>query len=668
MPKGLWLLIPAIFIDGLQFALSMATLIIPGGLFIGMALSVCLSITVGGGLIVAAIFSGVFSVRLLTALLEVVPGVNIFPVWTLAVGLALWKANHKTHRAPVTPKLAANDNAPQPAPDIRPARQKTALVAAVMLMLLPLTFAHAQTLPEPIQFVVSPELPQPFERVVLEAQGVGSYLGDSLITWQVDGKTTLTGAGERSFSFSVGGIGSITRVRVVVESSREGTIVREFVFRPSAVTLVWEADTTVPPLYRGKALYSAGSPLRVVAYPTVVVGGSRVAASSLSFKWERGGEPVVSYSGTGRSVYSFLGDQLQPQEVISVDVYFGAALVARGSTVIPATPPQLLFYERDPLRGVLYDRALLGGVSLGAREVTLRAEPYYFSNDSMRAGLLVYEWKLGDSVVGGPESAQGVLTLRQTGEGAGQGSVEVSLQNNDPDALVQSASALLRIFFGGQSDSGLSSFLGAALGLLAQNTNPPAFCTGGNCTYTALEPLPGLPNVYGPGTQGSFTNLIGNVLTILLALGAIVAVGVLVVGGVTYMFSDVVVKKSGAIKHIQNALWAILILAGSWLILNTVNPQLVTFSLTFNPTGPAATSAAPQTQDALSTFLNNPERGVPSGTLRGTYELGSSVLDAQSRTNLQGFTENCLLGGGVMKVSGSDGINYTDYTCYKPTI
>ena len=534
-----------------------------------------------------------------------------------------------------------------------------------------LLFAHvawAQAMPDPVQYAVAPETPGPGERVLIQTQGVGSFLGNATITWTQDGVVTKKGVGEQSYSFVAPALGQSTTVRVSIDSSSQGALGRTFTFTPSLVNLMWEADTTVPPLYRGKPLYSAGSPLRVVAYPTVVVGGSRVAASSLSFKWERGGEPVVSYSGTGRSVYSFLGDQLQPQEVISVDVYFGAALVARGSTVIPATPPQLLFYERDPLRGVLYDRALLGGVSLGAREVTLRAEPYYFSNDSMRAGLLVYEWKLGDSVVGGPESAQGVLTLRQTGEGAGQGSVEVSLQNNDPDALVQSASALLRIFFGGQSDSGLSSFLGAALGLLAQNTNPPAFCTGGNCTYTALEPLPGLPNVYGPGTQGSFTNLIGNVLTILLALGAIVAVGVLVVGGVTYMFSDVVVKKSGAIKHIQNALWAILILAGSWLILNTVNPQLVTFSLTFNPTGPAATSAAPQTQDALSTFLNNPERGVPSGTLRGTYELGSSVLDGASRTNLQGFTENCLLGGGVIKVSGSDRINYTDYTCYKPTI
>ena len=119
-----------------------------------------------------------------------------------------------------------------------------------------------------------------------------------------------------------------------------------------------------------------------------------------------------------------------------------------------------MLYNRDPLRGELLDRALQGQVRLAAKEVTLQAEPYFFANSSKKNGSLVWEWTLNGGEVVGPESAQGILTLRQTGTGAGSAAVSVALQNNDSDKFIQAAGAALQLTFGAQTGNLISNFFG----------------------------------------------------------------------------------------------------------------------------------------------------------------------------------------------------------------
>ncbi len=322
------------------------------------------------------------------------------------------------------------------------------------IALLTPAIAGAQFAPEPIQYVISPEVPGPNQTVSIEAQGIGTFLGDATITWKKDGVTVQAGAGLRTYSFTTGSIGSVTQVRVDISSATDGVFGKTFVFRPSAVNLVWEADTSAPPLFMGKPLYSAGSSLKVVAFPTVVVNGSRVAAQSLSYQWTRGDLALPAQSGLGRNTLSLQGDQLQLQEDVVVNVYLGNSLVAQGGISIPASQPQLLLYERNALRGVLYDAALPQGIALSNKEITIAAQPYNFSNSSLAAGALQYAWMLDGNEITGPDSARGILTLRQTGGGNGQSQLSATLQNNAEDQLVQSAETILTILFGAQTSSG----------------------------------------------------------------------------------------------------------------------------------------------------------------------------------------------------------------------
>ncbi|MEK7612603.1 MAG: hypothetical protein AAB449_00425 [Patescibacteria group bacterium] len=327
------------------------------------------------------------------------------------------------------------------------------------LLITPL-ISSAQLVSEPVQYLVAPETPGPNEQVVIKIEGVGTFLGDSTITWRENGSIKLTGVGERTYRFVTGALGSQTSITVSINSASQGLIERSLLFRPSVVNLIWEADTTAPLFYRGKPLYSAGAELKVVAFPTVIINKSLVAPQSLSFQWSRGDEPAPDQSGLGRNTFSFTGDQLQNAETVSVDVYFGTARVGHGRITIPAQDPLILLYSRDPLRGEIVDTAFPGAISLLAKEITIQAEPYFFSRNSGAAGLLGYTWTLNNEEIVGPESARGLLTLRQTGEGGGGATLQVNVQNNDPDKLVQAAQAGVEIIFGASASSALSSFFG----------------------------------------------------------------------------------------------------------------------------------------------------------------------------------------------------------------
>ncbi len=319
----------------------------------------------------------------------------------------------------------------------------------------PVVYAQLSAVPDPVQYLIAPETPAPGQQVTITAQGVGGFLGSATVTWIKDGKVALTGVGQSNFAFTAGALGTPINIQVRIVSTSNGTITHDFVFLPSIVNLIWEADTSAPPLYRGKSLYSAGSTVKVVAFPTVVVKGTRIASNALTLQWSLQDTPMPNVSGLGRTSFSFVGDQLQAQEAVEVDVYYGASKVAHGAVNIPTSQPLVLFYDRDPLRGTIFDSAMPSAVSLSSKEITLQAVPYFFANSSLKNRSVSYDWTLNGEAATGPDSAKGILTLRQAGAGQGAAQVGVTLQNTESDKFVQTADAILQLVFGQSSGSTL---------------------------------------------------------------------------------------------------------------------------------------------------------------------------------------------------------------------
>lgn len=310
----------------------------------------------------------------------------------------------------------------------------------------------AQTIPlDPIKIRITPETPGPHTPVRIELQDATATLKDATIVWSLNGKTASSGTAQRSFSFTTGALGETIRVAVHIESG-SGPIDREFVFRPSAVRLVWEADTYVPPFYKGKAELSPGANLRMHAFTDIRdAAGARIPASNLIFSWERGGTKFADRSGLGVTTFSVQGSQLTAGEEIAVSVSTRAGeRVGYASLFIPSTDPYVRVYERHPLQGIIYARALQQKTSFSEQEVTLVAEPYFFSAASRSGNDLYYEWRLNGELI--PSAAlSGTLTIQSTKKG--EAVVALSVQNIMTTRLLQVAEALFGITIGQETNS-----------------------------------------------------------------------------------------------------------------------------------------------------------------------------------------------------------------------
>ncbi len=145
--------------------------------------------------------------------------------------------------------------------------------------------------------------------------------------------------------------------------------------------------------------------------------------------------------------------------------------------------------------------------------------------------------------------------------------------------------------------------------------------------YTPLEPLPGIDPGLESGNINNFPRLFNGLFKLLLGLGAILAVGSVVWGGIVYMTSEVIDRKSWAIAKIKSSLWGLLLLIAAFVILNTINPQLVNLGL-FTTSVNNVKNAAPATTNAV---VNN-VTGLPAITDANTcaQHTGASTFQTQA--------------------------------------
>ena len=98
---------------------------------------------------------------------------------------------------------------------------------------------------------------------------------------------------------------------------------------------------------------------------------------------------------------------------------------------------------------------------------------------------------------------------------------------------------------------------------------------GGPAIYKLLQPLPGVGQ-----TVSTFVEYVTNLIPFILMLAAVLAVVQIVIGGMEWAFSESILAKGEGKERITQALYGLLIALLSWLILNTINPDLVNLKLT----------------------------------------------------------------------------------------
>lgn len=253
-----------------------------------------------------------------------------------------------------------------------------------VLLCLPITSSAVADI------VLKPEIPGPYEKVVANISGYVIDIDRAEVYWYQNEEIKKQGIGERSFEFTVGGIGSETVINVVIVTFEGQRIDKQLIIRPIEVDLLWEADSYTPPFYRGKAHPTSKSSLNVVAIPNT----PNLAETNFLYTWKEGFFNIAkNYSGYERNFYK-LESQLAPYrrsvdvEAVSLD----KSLRAKNQVFIESVEPELVPYQNLPLSGVNYSKRLTSPTELSSDELVVTIEPFFFDTGAVLKNELRYQW------------------------------------------------------------------------------------------------------------------------------------------------------------------------------------------------------------------------------------------------------------------------------------
>jgi hypothetical protein len=108
--------------------------------------------------------------------------------------------------------------------------------------------------------------------------------------------------------------------------------------------------------------------------------------------------------------------------------------------------------------------------------------------------------------------------------------------------------------------------------------NPPSTASQNGIGYVPLAPIPGTESSPGK-TAVTFTSYVSGLYTFLIAGSIVLTILMIIWGGFTYLSTDAIYGKEEGRKIINQALLGLLLVLGSWIILNQINPNLVNFEL-----------------------------------------------------------------------------------------
>jgi len=318
---------------------------------------------------------------------------------------------------------------------------KFSILALIGAIILPIT-SSAQSINLPNAFLnelaieITPTYPKPNELVLVDLSLNTGDLNTANISWYQDNKLVLDGIGEKRYSFTTGPVGKETTIEIIIKLSDGVSFSKSFTVNPTSVDLVWEANSYVPPFYKGKALHPTQGSLKVVAIPEIIKNGKKANPQNLVYKWSNGINVYQNQNGYGKNYIIFSGSLIGIEEKISVLVTDPiSGLSTHGYINIYPTDPEIVFYENSPYYGHIFDSAIASSFNLKTGEVQILATPYYFTKETR--DLLKYEWKLNNQLIPSLSGSRTAIFKKPENQ---KGQSVISLQIENTNRILQQAS------------------------------------------------------------------------------------------------------------------------------------------------------------------------------------------------------------------------------------
>jgi hypothetical protein len=331
--------------------------------------------------------------------------------------------------------------------------KKVLLIFTLVALLLPVPSYGQMVVPESRNgaiLKINPTFPKPNQTIVAEVSSLATDIDRANISWSLNGRPYQSGRGLKKVEMLAGDNGSTLNITVTVTSVEGERFTDTERIRVSNVELIWEAFSYTPPFYKGKALASHETLIKVVAMPELLTsGGALINPDNLIYTWRKDRTVLGSLSGIGRQSLIFRMPKLS--EVSRVDVEISSidgTQTTATSIVIQSLDPLVVAYEKHPLFGVDFSRALIGDVLMNRNEINIIATPFYFSAYSADDIRLKYGWRINRSNSG---INRNEITLRADEGKKGASSVSFSAEN--VKEIMQSAGTSFNILFGAESRS-----------------------------------------------------------------------------------------------------------------------------------------------------------------------------------------------------------------------
>ncbi len=294
-----------------------------------------------------------------------------------------------------------------------------------------------------ISVTLIPEVPGPNENVKITLISYTTDLNQAKITWKTNGKIALTGVGKKTFEVMSGGNGVNTNIEINIVLVDGGELTKTIQISPREMDMLWQAlDSYTPPFYKGRALPGGEGIIKIVALPMLGGSSTVIAGSNLVFNWKRNSDSVQNLSGYGKSSFIFKNSYLSDTDTIEAMAY-STSWNAKKSITVGINPPQLVFYQKDPLSGILYNKALGSEFEMKKNEMTLIAEPYFISPNDKRSTDLEYSWQINEQSITSPVNKNELVVRVPEKSPGGIATIKLAIENTKK--LLEDVKATLTI-------------------------------------------------------------------------------------------------------------------------------------------------------------------------------------------------------------------------------
>jgi len=201
--------------------------------------------------------------------------------------------------------------------------------------------------------------------------------------------------------------------------------------------------------------------------------------------------------------------------------------------------------------------------------------------------------------------------------------------------------------------------------------------------YTPLAPLPGTTR--GDCASDNKDNkcvtdiqtYIPGIFKLAIGIASVLAVLMIIIGGVEYITTDAIQGKSDGKARIQNALLGLVLVLVSWILLYTINPKLTVFNLNVETRTSNQTSGSDNYTSGIGGYDSG---GTNSNTTdntnynNGEYNDGTNYIEGTknplTKPNLDtsGIGEDSSVGSGDTPNDGTNYIEGTENPLYKPNL